>query len=261
MPTLKDLVTILVSTSPVPSHPDTALLDETIARLRAYPELADCQLILMADGVRAEQQHRKLAYDEFKGRVRGRINSSQLPHVILLESTTHEHQANMTMLALEKVKTPFIFFCEHDTYPVGDVPMAGIVEAMQAHPDRLKHVRLHIFERMLPEHDYLMFDKAPIRIGGLPLVRTKQWSQRPHFASSEYYRWFLRTYFKKHPKTFIEDPLYGIILEDYEKGAVVEKWGMAIYAPEGDKLRSGHSCGRTKGAAKPDPKFSIEAVR
>lgn len=258
---MKDLVTILVSTSPVPSHPDTALLDETIARLRAYPELADCPLILMADGVRPEQQQRQPAYDQFKARIAQRIASGQLPHFTLLEAAEHQHQANMTMQALEQVRTPFIFFCEHDTYPVGDVPMAGIVEAMRAYPEQLKHVRLHIFERMIAEHDYLMFDKQPIRIGGLPLVRTKQWSQRPHFAGADYYRSFLSQYFQKHPKTFIEDPLYGIILEDYEKGAPVEKWGMAIYAPEGDTRRSGHTCGRTLGANRPDPKFSIEAVR
>ena len=46
-------ITVVIPTSPIPSHPSTAIIDETIASVRK--QLPDSRIIVTADGVRAEQ--------------------------------------------------------------------------------------------------------------------------------------------------------------------------------------------------------------
>jgi hypothetical protein len=252
---VKDKLTILIPTSPIPSNPSTEIIDGTIARLRAYPDLADCKIVIMADGVRGEQEHRRPAYEEYKQALAHRgLHLEQC----LMEFKEHSHQANMTAYALDFVTTPFVLFCEHDTFPVGDIPWRDFIRVMEAHPVDVKYIRLHLFDRMLPEHDYLMIDKEPRLVDGVPLMRTAQWSQRPHVAPTAYYRSILAEVFHRKPKTFIEDPLYGVIVEDHHAGAPPEKWGLNIYAPPGNMIRSGHSCGRTTGGD--DPKYGLEHI-
>ena len=103
--------------SPVPSHPSVGVTLDSIARLRSYPELKECEIIIMLDGVRAEQEHRRDDYEEYKRR----LSWLRLHNVRLMEFPKHSHQATMTREALETVKTSIVYFVEHDTYAFGEI--------------------------------------------------------------------------------------------------------------------------------------------
>lgn len=60
-------ITVVVVSSVLPSHPSTAVIDETIASIRHH--LPDSEIILQLDGLRDEQLDRKADYDEYKTRV------------------------------------------------------------------------------------------------------------------------------------------------------------------------------------------------
>ena len=46
---MRDLVTVLIPVSPIPSHPSTEVLDVTIDSIRT--RLPDAEIIIMFDGV------------------------------------------------------------------------------------------------------------------------------------------------------------------------------------------------------------------
>jgi hypothetical protein len=83
-------------------------------------------------------------------------------------------------------------------------------------------------------------------VEGQPLLRTAQWSQRPHLASTEFYRNVLSRYFGTEARTMIEDVMHGVVdhawRTDREQGW--ERFRLWLYAPPGDVKRSTHLDGR-----------------
>lgn len=230
---MKDLLTILIPTSPIPSHPSTEVIDEILSKLNEYEELRECKKIVMIDGVHPSLEHRRKAYEEYVSKLLERED------IFTISFGQHTHQATMTKRALEIVLTPFVLFCEHDTAPIGNIPFEKICLAMLN--SYINYVRFHIFHEILPEHEYLMLQK--IEIEGVPLRRTIQWSQRPHIASTDWYRDILNKYFQNGQKTMIEDVMHSIVQEDY-KLTGKDNFYLSIYAPQGNMLRSYHSDGR-----------------
>ena len=56
-------VTIVMATSVLPSHPDTRIIDETVAAIRKH--FPENEIIMQIDGLREEQRDRKKDYDEY----------------------------------------------------------------------------------------------------------------------------------------------------------------------------------------------------
>jgi hypothetical protein len=235
------MITVLIPTSPIPSHPSTEILDETIANIRKY---TDAKIIIMFDGVHPSLEHRRADYEAYKEEIalKGKKEYGDYQTIIF---QVHIHQSMMTRYVLENiVKTPLILFCEHDTSPIGDIPFDQLCWFVKHSPD-INYLRFNIFHTILDEHQYLMLDPAPVNLGfktGLKGVRTIQWSQRPHIAKSEWYRDILKSHFMEK-KSMIEDVMHSIVIESY-KALQADVFGLAIYTPDGNQLRSYHSDGR-----------------
>lgn len=245
---LADLITVVVPTSPIPSHPDPGILNETMASVRA--RMPACEVLLMADGVRPEQEHRRDDYEEYLRRALWSANH-QWRNVLPLIHDEHLHQAEMTRRALELVRTPLVLFVEHDTPLIGDIPFADLVTPVC--DGRADVVRLHHEASILEPHRYLMVDPEPVYVDGLPMQRTAQWSQRPHLARASWYRDMLAGHFPAHARTMIEDAFYSAVatpwIERGEWGSPCRLW---MFTPPGDIKRSGHLDGRAG-----DPKFEM----
>lgn len=245
---LRSKLTVLIPSSVIPSHPDTAVIDECIARLRAYPDLAECEIVLMLDGVRPEQAHRAADFAEYTRRVLWRANTDPAwAGVVPLVFEAHTHQAEMTRQALAFVQTPLVFFVEHDTWPVGEIPFGALAHAVETAACGLRMLRLHYDAAVHPSHRYLMADPSPVDCAGVPVRRTRQWSQRPHIARTDYYRHLVAEFFTAGDRTMIEDAVYG----PAESGSW-ERFGLGIYAPPGDMKRSATCDGRGS-----DPKYPM----
>ena len=227
-------ITVLVSTSLIPSHPDTEIIETTMASIKDY--LPDAPIILMIDGLREQDSGRQDDYEEYVRRILWRANHQwdALPIVF----SEHTHQAQMTRQALEQVRSPLVLFVEHDTPLRGEIPWDRMIPLLAN--DELDVIRLNHDWRIHPEHQTLMVDLQPITVGGLPLVRTRQWSQRPHLARIDFYREFLDKWFAPDARCYIEDRMYGVV---QETGSWID-WRLAIYAPDGDQSRSYHLDGR-----------------
>lgn len=225
-------LTAIVTTSPIPSHPDPAITVETVESiLERVPDGTD--VIVAADGVRPEQSHMADDYHAY------------LAHIVRMSRTTWKgrawvdytgrwgHQANTTRHALNHVWTPFLLFAEHDTPLIGDIPFDRLTAAL----DVFDVVRLHHEASVHPEHRHLNHGPL-VGVGPDTFQPTVQWSQRPHLARVETYRRILDE-FPSSSRTMIEDKLHSV--------AQVKGWRWlrtAIFHPDGDIKRSTHTDGR-----------------
>lgn len=235
---VQDQITVIVTASPIPSHPSTEIISETMDSIRAL--LPDAPVIICLDGVRPELEHRREAYAEFCERLIWRCRAWDAVPIIFSEFTC---QANMTRRALSEVRTELVLFSEHDTPLTGEIPIGRLSELVLG--DYFSLIRFHHEHAIPREHQYLMramdnthrvFDAGP----KLSLLRTLQWSQRPHLARTPKYREWIDL-ISPARRTLIEDALYPL---------ADESWQMAIYHPTGSIKRSYHLDGRAG-----DPKF------
>jgi hypothetical protein len=234
-------ITVLISSSPIPSHPSTAVLEETVESVR--DRLPDAEIVLMLDGVRAEQEHARTDYERYIQRVL-ELADHQWHNVLPLIFDEHLHQGECTKRALEYVRTPLILFVEHDTPLAGGIPFDDMAAAVTSGSANV--IRLHHETRILDEHRYLMLDDGPRVVDGVPMQRTIQWSQRPHLASVAWYRGLLDRAFPHGERDFIEDKAYGLLINDHRRDGHMGwlGWRTWIYTPDGNVLRSYHTDGR-----------------
>lgn len=242
---LRDLITVIIPTSPIKSHPSTKIISETIETVRHH--LPDCEIIITFDGVRPEQIDRLPDYLDFMRSMLWKCNF-EYDNVLPMIFGEHSHQTGMARKVMEKVKTPLVLYVESDTplTPDMDIEWQDITKAMLSGVSNM--VRFH-FESVIPkEHNHMIHGMDDYQY--VPLLRTSQWSQRPHLATTAFYRRILRDYFSENAKSFIEDKMHGILHEAYVQDGILgwQQFKVHIYAPEGNFKRSYHTDGREGGA-------------
>ena len=244
-----DLITVLVTTSPVPSNPSTEHIAETIRLVRA--QLPRAEIVLAIDGVRPEQSERAPAYAEYVRRLLW-LTNHRWRNVVPYLAPTWLHQAALTREALTLVHTPLVLFVEHDRPPIGDVLWADLCRCVVN--DRVRVARLHAEAEVHPEHEYLMLDPEPRMYEGVPLRRTFAWWQHPHLVRTDLYREWLGEFFNPQARTMIEDRMYSVVESAWkdEGEASWDQFRIAIYQPDGNMKRSTHHDARGS-----DPKLPM----
>lgn len=233
-----DLITVVVATSPTETGTNRHTV-ETIASVRRH--LPRARVIIAADGVRPEQEHLRERYlrELFVWLWPGDRGVS------LSALDEWGHQALSVKAAVRHVTTPTILFMEHDT-PLtdGEIPWAAAAKVvLQGDLDVL---RFHHEAQIHPEHRWLMVDLEPVDVGGVPVMHTMQWSQRPHLANTGFYKWMLGKYFGRESRTMIEDAMHGVVQVAWMEHPAEARswWKLGIYAPAGTMVRHTHSDAR-----------------
>lgn len=229
-----DEVTVVIPVSPIKSHPDTRILDETIKSIRHH---LDCRIIITFDGVREEQEDRRADYEVFINNVL----ASGYDRIYPVIFDEHQHQSGMMREILDIIDTPYILYIEQDTPLVTDLPIEWdkCIALLESGDSNM--IRFH-FEAFIPDpHRHMMLGK--VRDG---FIKTAQWSQRPHIATTAFYRRIMHEYFSKDTKSFIEDNLHGKLWNAYriDGGQGWNQFRVHIYHPPGNIKRSYHTDGR-----------------
>lgn len=235
VPPSRDIITVLIPTSPAPLHPDVSHLTATLDSIRAH--LPTAEILLLIDGVRTQQLHRRPAYYEYTRRILHLIRT-RYTNVTPVLFDEHQHQAAMTIHALNSyVGTPLVLFVEHDT-PLtppdlfGHIPFDTLAQPLLS--GDLDLIRLHHEASILDPHQHLMIDHDTVTIGPVQCRRTAQWSQRPHIATANFYRGILSTYFSPESRTMIEDVMHGVSATEWNVNGQQgwEKFRLAVYHPD-----------------------------
>ena len=240
------MITVVIPVSPIKSHPDTAILAETVTSVRTLFPTAE--IFMTFDGVREEHHNRRDDYLEFIRRTLW-LSDHVWGNVVPFLFDDHTHQAGMMRHIIDLIPTTVLMYVEQDTPLVVDEPtdFDRIHDFIIRGESNL--VRLH-HEGVIPEdHTHLVFGRRED-----VFLETSQWSQRPHLASTPYYRRILQSHFTDGAKCFIEDVMHGVLAEaeliDGYAGWVQHR--VHIYDPgSGNMKRSYHIDGRA-GEAKLD---------
>jgi len=228
---LKDVITLIVPTSPVPSHPSTCLIENAITSIRYH--LPDCPMIIQADGVRPEQEQFKTQYQMYLLRLDEHINAGKFGPCKMIRFPEFRHQAAMMKETMAKIETPLLGYFEHDFILLPEyVDWKGIADAILS--KEVNQVRLYYWSSIIPEHWHLMVDREPIFVCGVPLLRTVQWSQHPQIASKALYEQLLAT-LSDDCRTMIENGVYGTV-----QAQPWEQNRCSIYAPMPYLKREAH---------------------
>lgn len=239
------MIAAVVPVSPIKSHPDTTVLDETLDSIRAC--LPDAEIILTFDGVRPEQNNRISDYQEFIRRALWRADH-HYRNILPMLFPFHEHQTGMMRAALNEIDTQLLLYVEQDTPLVTDEPIDWETITYFVSSGQSNVVRLHHEAQIPAEHQHLMHGMES------GFIRTSQWSQRPHIASLAYYRRIMDNHFTPNAKCFIEDKMHGVLDEAYNLDGLGgwQQHRVHIYDPgNGNMKRSYHTDGRA-GEAKYD---------
>lgn len=248
---VNELMTVLVPTSPIPSNPDTYILENTLKAIRFH--LPTAPIIILMDGVRPSCIHRKKDYAKFKAVIKQKCSAGTYTNVTWLEFGQWTLQADMVRMALDTtVKTPLIFFNEHDaTLVTTENPRTGRQDTLPEDlkidweaickcilENRANTVRLYyVGERIIPEHIHMMHGE--FEYAGAKFVQTTQFSGWPHMASTEFYRAMMRCHFIPGKRDMLECPLYGPVA-----AAPWDTFKTAIYYPDENARRFRHTNGR-----------------
>ncbi len=238
---MKDIA-VVIPISPIPSHPSPEVLDQTLASIRQ--RLPESEIILMFDGVSSTLMHLKADYQKYIQNMLWRINN-EMENVLPIVFDQNMHQSLMLEEAMRIIDTPLVLWSEQDTPLHNEIPFVELAEVITTGYANL--IRLHHEASVHPEHQYLMLDEKPIDILGQPFIRTRQWSGRPHLASTKFYKDIISKYWTDQPQ-FIEHRMYGIVVDgDYDE------FRLHLFAPPKTQVRSIHIDGRRKGASTYDP--------
>lgn len=230
-------VTAIIPTSPVAAHPDTSLIETTVASVRHW--LPDAEILIMCDGVRTEQEHYRARYEEYLNRLLW-LSGTKWDRVLPVLHDEHLHQVGLTRRALDLVRTPLVLFVEHDCPIVTDcdIDWPALVRACLSGEADL--IRLHHEALVLPDHEHLMLDREPQDIAGAPLLRTVQWSQRPHLATTGFYRRMLAEDFPGDYVGMIEDRMHSVVESAWRDYGLAgwHRYRLWMYSPPGQIKRS-----------------------
>ena len=214
---MDQLLTVIVQTSPIPSHPSTALLEALFRSFDRVDGLRECKIVLVADGC-------NVVDDEVEGLKRGKVSSDTAcryqTHLkrlqecidkppfggsavqgngsveLLILTERHGSARAIDVVVREKVCTPLVMICQHDNLFVADAPLCSIATAMQENT-WLKAV--HFVATATTNYKNKVKQKygielQPRRVHGLeefPLIPLVFWFGRTHVAQTDYYRDFV----------------------------------------------------------------------
>lgn len=257
--TPSEQITVCIPTSPIPRHPDTSMIENTIKSIRFH--LPESPIIIMADGVRPNVEHRRWQYKGYTEHLKQMIQDGELQNVCLSDWVPYTQQAKMMRETLDiLVTTPYVLFCEHDGELVTNFnPRDGqsITRPEDCHiawQDILdllasggaNMVRFYAWDEIHHAHAHLMCGQ--MIQGASKFIKTTQYSQWPHIARTDFYKKMLADHFAPDAIKMIEIGMYGPV-----GAAAWDQYRIVIYYPDGNARRFYHRNGRADENGVQDP--------
>lgn len=186
MPPLPDLLTIIVTTSPIKSNPSTELLEQIFDTFHfAGAEFLQCPKVIVCDGCRikggkhlAHENGSKVSqkysntkqalrngiatseqaqkYEEFKERLiqlcQEKNNNTSSPFVnttVEVLQERHGYGFALRHALRHCINTPYVCVIQHDRTFMRTTPIRQTLEAMYANPDKIKYVGMNMRSNLI----------------------------------------------------------------------------------------------------------------
>jgi hypothetical protein len=211
-PPVREMLTVIVTSSPVMSNPLTSMIEHVFETMCQVPGLADCSKILVCDGHKLMTSKTKTT--QWKS---GKITENQGTHyqsyieachglaergapgfrnTQVLELPDRHGFAFAVQAALDHVRTPYVMVIQHDHSFARAFDLPKLLRTMEATPEEYKYVGLLSASTMnYPRTTLSKFNVRvePKEVGGLGLVPLLFWYDKTHICTVKYYREFIFT--------------------------------------------------------------------
>ena len=229
---LAEKLTIITTTSPIPSNPDPTILIRSLDSFMKVPGFKECPKIIVFDGIPKYNLYLKDDYEQYKKNVKKLTETHpSFEKTKLVFCNEHRHLALSLKEAMKHVKTPYVFVHQHDFKLVKPIDAVGIIRSMDENP-RLKHIRLPRHQVKQTCWDFIVDEniEGPCYV---PLCRTYGWSDNDHFVRKSYYDDFIFPKIKgKRPMEVVINPLMRKATK--ENPALHQVFGTYLYGKYGD---------------------------
>ena len=233
-------ITVLIPTSAIPIHPDTVVMDETVAGIRHH--FPDAHIIILADGIWSGIAHRQFQYEKYLAAIDGKYANTRI-----IRFPVHTQQTAMAQYAIQNfVKTRLIWWNEHDAPLRTDraIDWDAIVQQVELGDAGL--VRLSYFDEGIHEaHEHMT--RGRYHVNGGTFVRTVQFSGWLFLTTVDF---FVNKIFSGPP---IGKEMLELRMHDKVAVSPWEDYKIVTYLPEGPAQRFRHSNGRGYGVEERDP--------
>jgi len=195
-------MSVLITTSPVPSNPSTMMLEAVLNTFPRVPGLVECPMVIVCDGFRfAEKSTWKagrvtedaaVRYQEYIKNLEALLASGKLPagtKLVIMDG--RNGQALAVQAGLEQVKTPYVLVHQHDLEFTFDFHLDRVLDVLDDQSNNVKYVgmpllvNLHYEAIAWQHHGVRVVQEEHKDVQLLPVVF---WYDSTHITSVRHYQ-------------------------------------------------------------------------
>ena len=185
-------VSVIVTASPIPSHPSPRIILETVNSLDLLGLGEHAPILLVHDAVPPDaagsEQDR---YADYLIELKEAVKDRQNVEVHLLD--TWGHLVGGVTYGIDAIKTQYVLIVQHDLPFVRSVPISKLVELME-HRREIAHIRFNKRTNLAEASDgstrsrRRFFSQVSFPNSEFALIQTLSWSDNNHLTTRGYYR-------------------------------------------------------------------------
>lgn len=231
---LSTQLTVIVTTSPIPTHPSTQIIDETIESFLFFDTQGSVKVILANDACHPDASDKvRDTYANYLDKIAEKYSTNEKFKIIQLKNWGC--LAGNIFNAIKVVETPYVLIVQHDFKFVEEIAIKDCIEAMNAF-EHIKHIRFnrqanypYVFDcdpkkriKNYREESY----KIQAQSRELTLIKTLGWSDNNHLCKTKYYRDVVskligkRRTFPEHPCNLASDKILHKLFGTYIYGGL-----------------------------------------
>ena len=266
MNTLSDFLTIIITTSPIKSHPSTDVLDQVIESFNLIDELNDCKKLIICDG------YQIISNNKYKsGKITQEVATN---YELYIESITDKYNnsviikrdnrygfAENVKYALDLVMTEYVIIIQHDQIFLRNIDFKDIIDMMVKYTDinYINFISLQTVNyeaKLISKYNSFYKEyKNKSNLCSLPLMPLLFWYDKPHVCRTSYYKDYV--FGNKHliigtnkylcVKNFIEDSFGQVVKENIKSGGYEQflNYNSFLYWDDPTSPAIAHIDGRT----------------
>lgn len=194
-------MTVVITTSPVPSNPSTMMIQAVINSFRRVDGLKDCPLIIVCDGFRFSEkstwkagkvtEDAAMRYQQYLENLEGLLHSGWLPsgtRLVVLDG--RNGQALAVKAGLAQVSTPFVLVHQHDLEFTFDFKLDTVLDVLEDESNNVKYVGMPLLTNLHYEgiawqhHGVRVKPESYLSINLVPIIF---WYDSTHITSVQHY--------------------------------------------------------------------------
>lgn len=175
-------ITIIVSSSPIPSNPSIKMITNVIKSLEDNVlNNKICKIIIACDGC----ETKNIKYEEFISNLKKYYENKT--NILIILNPKKGHLTGNIRNAFNHVNTEYVMLVQHDLIFVEQINLESILEDISKNSE-LKHIRFNKRNNIKSGWDNTPLFASKKIIGNNTYIFTESWSDQNHISKASYYR-------------------------------------------------------------------------